>query len=86
MISKEENSRLKEVLGNHYTSLVLAELKKRGVVNKNNKPHTANQVRVVFNGGREHEKIEEAIYSAAETVIATKLLKKAKREKILKSA
>ena len=86
MISKTEKKRLKKILGSHYTTLVQEELQNKGVVNQNNNPHSANQIIGVFNGIREHEQIEEAIYAAAETAIAKNLLIKSKREKILKSA
>ena len=85
MITTNERNELKQVLGAHYTSEVLNQLKADGVLNSSNKPHSAQMVRVVFNGARHHEEIEAAIYKvyAAKKKELRKL--KRKRQSILKS-
>lgn len=85
MISKTEKERLKEILGEHYSILVSAELKTKGITTKNGDQHSLDFIRRVMNG-KSHKAIETAIYSAAETAVAKKLKEAAKRETILKSA
>lgn len=86
MISKSERKRLKKILGNRYTNAVLKQLNAQGVVNENGKPYSANMIRVVFNGYRNHAIIEEAIYQAAELAKQQAKKEQAKRKRILKSA
>lgn len=85
MISKQERKRLKKILGKEYSEAVSIELSKENAVNKHGQPYTSSHIRIIFNGVRNSPVIESAIYKAAETAIATNLLEKAKREKILKS-
>jgi len=86
MISKREKNRLKKILGNHYTQAVLEELDKKQILNQNLQPHSKNFIRMVFNGLKEHQEIEQAIYAAAQTIIIKTKEEKAKRNQILKSA
>lgn len=84
MISTQEKLKLKTVLGNFYTKKVFDRLQQIGATNEDGTPIRKGWIRVVFNGQRENQQIEDAIYYvAAEERKLQKHLKK-KREHILK--
>lgn len=86
MITKKERKRLKKIIGNEYSSKVLEELNSQSLTNRHGNPYSAAHINQIFNGKRNHEVIEAAIYRAAETAIAKKNLEEAKRREILQSA
>jgi hypothetical protein len=85
MIAKKEREAFKKIFGNHYTDDVKAVLIKNEVKDTSNKTHSSTMIRQVFNGLRNHEEIELAIYKAAENKIISKKAIARKRNKILKS-
>jgi hypothetical protein len=80
MISKNDQKRLKKLLGHTYSREVSAILKKKRIVNKFGKPHTSEYIRMVFQGYRENSAIEQAIIELA--IERKKELDKIKRRKI----
>ena len=86
MISTHEKKGLKAILGNHYTNLVIEVLEAKGIKDTKGNTHSAQMIREVFNGNREHLEIEEAIIEAS--IIEQKKQKALARKKknLLKSA
>lgn len=65
MITKNEQKRLKPIIGSHYTAAVLKILSAKRIRNKNGLPHNATYVRMVFQGFRNNKEIENAIWKLA---------------------
>ncbi len=65
MITKNEQIHLKKILGSHYTASVLKNLMAKKICNKNGLPHNAKYIRMVFQGLRNNEEIETAIWELA---------------------
>jgi hypothetical protein len=65
MILKHEQKKLKRYLGPQYSNGVLQILERKGILNKNGKPHSASYVRMVFQGLRQNQEIEAAIWELA---------------------
>lgn len=86
MISTQEKTALKKILGEHYTSNVIEVLEKHNVKDTSGKTHSAEFIRQVFNGHREHEAIELAILEAAAIEKKRKKELARKKKQILKSA
>jgi hypothetical protein len=86
MISTKENTALKKIFGNHYTSNVIEVLVKNNVKDTSGKTHSAEFIRQVFKGYREHEAIELAILEAAAIEKKRKKELARKKKQILKSA
>jgi DNA-binding ferritin-like protein len=86
MISIKEKTALKKIFGKSYVSNVQEILANNKVKNNAGESHSAEMIRQVFNGHREHIEIEEAIIEAAD--LEKKRQKQLKRIKsrILKSA
>lgn len=61
MIRKQQRTKLKEVLGYHYTRGVLKILKEKNINSRNGRPYGSSMIRNVFNGLNENEDIENAI-------------------------
>lgn len=83
MITKRERKKIKSILGNHYSSIVLEELNNKAVRNKYGMPHSDIMVRQVMNGNRSHKEIEAAIFSAVEKKISEDSEEKSRREELL---
>ena len=62
MIHTAQRKKLKQVLGNRYSSKVLEILKEQHIVNRNGKPYGTSMIRNVFNGLNENILIENAIW------------------------
>lgn len=62
MITKEQSSELKKVLGKFYTAEIAALLDKREVVNKSGVPYDNTTITHVMNGNRSNPDIESAIF------------------------
>ena len=86
MISTQEKTALKKILGNHYTDNVIAVLEEKEVLDTSGKTHSAQMIREVFNGNREHIQIEEAILEAASIEKRRQKALARKKKQILKSA
>ncbi len=65
MITKNEQKRLKPIIGSHYTAAVLKILMAKRIRNKNGLPHNATYIRMVFQGFRNNKEIETAIWELA---------------------
>jgi hypothetical protein len=65
MISKNEQKRLKKILGHHYAKDVLQLLNEKGITNKFGVPHNLEYIRMVFQGYRKNQDIEKAIVDLA---------------------
>ncbi|QHI37096.1 hypothetical protein IMCC3317_24740 [Kordia antarctica] len=61
MILKEQRTKLKKVLGYHYTESVLKILKQKKITNRKGTAYGTSMIRNVFNGLNENEEIENAI-------------------------
>ena len=85
MITKKERNALKKILGNHYTTKVVAVLFAFGIIDKSGETHSPDFIRQVFNGIREHKQIEEAIIEAALIEKEKTNALKRKKAKLLKS-
>lgn len=83
MITKNEQIQLKEIIGAHYSDDVLDILNNKAIRNKNGHPHSAEYVRIVFQGVRENEDVEAAIWQLAELKKAEKLETEEKKQRIL---
>lgn len=86
MISTKERTALKKIFRSSYVTNVVAVLEEKNVKDTSNKTHSAEMIRQIFNGHREHLEIETAILEAA--AIEKKRQKDLARKKkqILKSA
>ena len=65
MISKNEQKRLKKLLGHQYAKEVSAILKRKKITNKFGVAHSAEYIRMVFQGYRKNTDIERAIIDLA---------------------
>ncbi len=65
MITKNEQKRLKPIIGSHYTAAILKILMAKRIHNKNGRPHNATYIRMVFQGFRNNKEIENAIWKLA---------------------
>lgn len=65
MITEIEQKHLKEVFQGRYTEDVIKILEERKIVKKNGKPHSAQYIRMVFQGVRNNPDIESAIWDLA---------------------
>ena len=86
MISTKERTALKKIFGSSYVTNVVAILEEKGIKDTSNKTHSAEFIRQVFNGHREHEAIELAILEAAAIEKRRKKDLARKKKQILKSA
>jgi len=65
MITPTEQKQLKQIIGAHYADGVLELLINKAIRNKNGHPHNAEYVRMVFQGYRNNEDVEAAIWTLA---------------------
>ncbi|MDO6813790.1 hypothetical protein [Tenacibaculum soleae] len=75
MITDDEKTEIKNILGHRYTSLVQKELVKKGLLNKMNKPYSNGQIRNVMNGVH-HQVIEKVIWQMVKKAKRTALARK----------
>lgn len=61
MILKEQRSKLKKILGYHYTAGVLKILKEKNITNRRGTAYGTSMIRNVFTGLNENKAIEDAI-------------------------
>lgn len=80
MITNLERKKIRKSLGANYSSDVLQILCQRGVVNQLGNAHNSEYIIKVFNGKRNNEDVESAIYELVKREKAAKR----KRKEILK--
>ena len=61
MITEQERTIIKKVLGMHYTNSVYEFLIKEKVFSSKNKPYSKRMIQAVYQGTRENPQIENAI-------------------------
>jgi hypothetical protein len=65
MITELEQKQLRDLFQGHYTEGVLKILNSKHIRNRNGVPHNAQYVRMVFQGIRNNQDIEAAIWQLA---------------------
>lgn len=71
MITSEDKQTIIENLGNHYSRIIVPELKKRKVLNRYGKNFSNRSINDIVNGVQENLKVEKVIFQ---------LIKKRKQE------
>ena len=82
MITSKQKNKLKSILGERYTTVILDYFEKNDINLPNGDPYTADYIRVVMNG-RENERLEIAIYNAVSYERLRKLAEQQRRRDIL---
>lgn len=85
MITEEQKTAFKQVLGHHYTAKVKAVLKAKGVKDTSGKTHSSKMITQVFNNETTHVLIEDAILEAVVIENRKAKIKERRKAKLLKS-
>ena len=85
MITEDQKTAYKKVLGHRYTAKVRETLKGEGVTDNSGKTHSSKMITQVFNGETSHALIEDAILKTVKEILAIQKKDKARRKKLLKS-
>lgn len=83
MISSEEATKIKEVIGAKYTNRILSFLDNKGIVSHLGTPYKAGTIRAVMNGKYHNLELEVAIYDCVEHIAAIQEQTMRKRDIIL---
>jgi len=65
MITEIERKELRQLFQGFYAEDVLEILQEKKIVNRNGKPHNIQYIRMVFQGVRKNQDIEDAIWQLA---------------------
>jgi hypothetical protein len=65
MISEVEQKELKQLIGQHYSVEVQELLESKSIRNRNGHPHSLEYIRMVFQGYRQNQDVEAAIWELA---------------------
>jgi hypothetical protein len=65
MISEVEQKELKQLIGHQYSVEVQELLESKSIRNRNGHPHSLEYIRMVFQGHRQNQDVEAAIWELA---------------------
>lgn len=82
MITEEEQKRVIDVLGKHYSGKIIAHLNKKEIVNTDGNAFSPESIRLFVGGHRENETVEFAILQFVNTTEKANQRKAERRQKL----